>query len=94
MQPMLGAGNRLSVMRSSNGLVGPPSRQSIELFHETRFIRIRGGGFTIWLHPFGMLDPQVVVNLLPEFDVSVDLVRHDHWLAATNEFHKPPFIWG
>ena len=26
----------------------------------------------------GMLDPQVVVNLLPEFGVSVDLVRHGH----------------
>ena len=46
------------------------------------FIRIRDGGFTIWLHPFGMLDPQVVVNLLPEFGVSVDLVRHDHWLGC------------
>ena len=35
-----------------------------------------------------MLDPQVVVNLLPKLGVSVDLVRHDHRLAATNEFHK------
>ena len=36
-----------------------PSRQSVELFQETH------GGFAIWLDPFGMLDPQVVVNLLP-----------------------------
>jgi hypothetical protein len=28
-----------------------------------------------------MLDPQVVVNLLPEFGVGVNLVRHDHWLG-------------
>ena len=40
-----------------------------------------------------MLDPQVVVNLLPEVGVSVDLVRHGH-SGATNEFHKPPFIRG
>ena len=36
-----------------------------------------------------MLGPQVVVNLFPEFGVSVDLVRYVHWLGATNEFHNP-----
>ena len=40
-----------------------------------------------------MLDPEVVVNLLPELGVGVDLVRHSHWLGETNEFHKRPFIW-
>jgi hypothetical protein len=30
-----------------------------------------------------MLDPEVVVNLLPELDVSVDFVRHGHTL-----FHR------
>jgi hypothetical protein len=81
-------------MSSSDRLVGSPLRQSVELFQEARLVGITLGGFAIWLDPFGMLDPQVVVNLLPEFGVSVDLVRHDHWLGATNEFHKPPFIWG
>jgi hypothetical protein len=33
-------------------------------------------------------------TLLPEFGVSVDLVRHGDWFGATNEFHKLPFIWG
>jgi hypothetical protein len=33
------------------------------------------------LHPFGMLEPQVVVNLLPELGVGVDLVRHRSWLV-------------
>jgi hypothetical protein len=47
--------------------VGSPSRESIELFHETRLVRITHGGFAIWLNPFRMLDPEVVVNLLPEF---------------------------
>jgi hypothetical protein len=68
--------------------VESPSVESIELFRETRLVRITHGGFAIWLDPFGMLDPQVVVNLLPEFGVSVDLVRHGHRLGATNEFHK------
>jgi len=75
---MLEAGARLSVMRCSDRLVGSPSRQSIELFRETRLVRITHGGFAIWLDPFGMLYPQVVVNLLREFGVSVDLVRHGH----------------
>jgi len=78
----------------SDTLVGSPSRQSVELFHETRIVRITHGGFAIWLDPFGMLDPQVVVNLLLEFGVSVDLVRHGHWFGETNGFHKPLFIWG
>jgi hypothetical protein len=30
------------------------------------------------LHPFGMLEPQVVVNLLPKLGVGVDLVRHGY----------------
>jgi hypothetical protein len=40
-------------LRSSDRLVGSPSRQSVELFQEAH------RGFAIWL------DPQVVVNLLP-----------------------------
>jgi hypothetical protein len=35
----------------------------------------------IWLDPFGILDPQVVVNLLPKFGVGVDLVGHRNWLV-------------
>ena len=30
-----------------------------------------------------MLDPQIVVNLLPELGVGVDLVRHGRWLGET-----------
>jgi hypothetical protein len=40
-----------------------------------------------------MLDPQILVNLLPQLGLDVDLVRHDHWFGETNEFHKLPFIW-
>jgi len=31
------------------------------------------------LDPFGMLDPKVVVNLLPEFCISVDLMMRGRW---------------
>ncbi len=41
-----------------------------------------------------MLDPEIVVNLLPKFGVGVDLVRQGNWLGETYEFHKRPFIWG
>ena len=58
----------------------PPLRESIELFYETRLVRITLGRFAIWLDPFGMLDPQIVVNLLPELAVGMDWVRHGNLL--------------
>jgi hypothetical protein len=70
-------------MRSSDNLVGSPSRRNAEQLHEARFVRIAHGGLAIWLDPFGMLDSQVVVNLLPELGVSVDLVRQGRWLGET-----------
>jgi hypothetical protein len=62
-------------MRSSDRLVGFRSRQNAEQFHEARLVRITHGGFAIWLDPFGMLEPQIVVNLLPELGVGVNFVR-------------------
>jgi hypothetical protein len=53
-----------------------PFRISAEQFQEARLVKITHWGPAIWLDPFGMLDPQVVVNLLPELGVGVDLVRH------------------
>ncbi len=58
-----------------------PSRRSIEQFHEARLVRIAHRRLAIWLDPFGMLDPEVVVNLLPQLGVSVDLVRNGHLLG-------------
>jgi len=66
---------------SSDRLVGSPSRQSAEQFRETRLVRITHGTLAIGLDPFGMLDPQIVVNLLPKLGVGVDLVMHGHWLG-------------
>ena len=45
-------------------LIAAPSRQCAEQFYEARLIRITDGGFAIWLDPFGVLESQVVVNLL------------------------------
>jgi hypothetical protein len=53
-------------MRINNTLNGFSSRQTIEQFHETRLIRIAHGRFFICLDPFRVLNPEVVVNLLPE----------------------------
>ena len=63
-------------MRRNDRSVGAPSRQSVEHFREARGVRITPGGFAIWLDPFGMLDPQILVNLLLEFGVRVDWMRH------------------
>ena len=52
------------------------ARQSIEQHQEARLVRITNWRLAIWLHPFGMLEPQVVVNLLPKLGIGVDLVRH------------------
>jgi hypothetical protein len=61
---------------SSERFVRSASRRSVEHFHKARLVRITQGAFAIWLDPFGMLDPQIVVNLLPKFSVGVDLVMH------------------
>jgi hypothetical protein len=71
---------RGAVMRSSHRLAGSPLRHCVEQFDETRLVRITRGGFAIWLNPFGMLDPEVVVNLLPKLGVVVDLVSYRHCL--------------
>ena len=75
-------------MRRSDRFIGSSSRPRVQHFREARLVRIAHGGFTIWLDPFGMLNPQVVVNLLQELGVGVDSVRHRNWLGETNEFHK------
>jgi hypothetical protein len=66
-------------MRINNGLGGFSSGLTSEQFHEARLVRITHGRFAIWLDPFGVLNPKVVVNLLPELHVSVDLIRRGRW---------------
>src|SRR5213075_882203 len=49
---------------SRDRLIGSRSREKVEQFREARLVRITHGGFAIWLDPFRVLDPQIVVNLL------------------------------
>jgi len=67
-------------MNISDRLVGSRSRECVEQFYQTRLVRITHGAFAIWLNPFGMLDWEVVVNLLPNLAVGMDLVRHGNLL--------------
>jgi hypothetical protein len=53
----------------------------VQEFHEARLVKITHGRLAIWLEPIGMLNPEVVVNLLPKLGVGVDFVRHGHWLG-------------
>ena len=68
-------------MRINNSVSGFAWRQTIEQCHEARLIRIAHGRFAIWLDPFRMLNPKVVVDLLPELHVSVDLMMQRRWLG-------------
>ena len=79
-------------MRVNDRLVGSSSHRSTEQFHKARLVRITQWGLAIWLDPFGMLAPEVVVNLLPEFRVGVDLVRHGHWLGERFECGGRRFV--
>ena len=66
-------------MKRNDRSVGSRSFQRAEHFREARLVRIAHGGFAIGLNPFGMLDPQIGVNLLLKFGVRVDLMRHGNW---------------
>jgi hypothetical protein len=79
-------------MRRSNRLVGSDARRNVEQFHEARLVRITRGALAIWLDPFGMLDPEVLVNLSPKLGVGVDLVRRGHWLGERFRYGAWRFI--
>ena len=65
-------------MSSSDRSAGSSSRQRVEQSREARLVRIARGTFAIGVDPFGMLKPQIVVNLLLELGISVDLVIHGY----------------
>ena len=68
-------------MRINNALSGFFSRETIEHFHQTRLVRIAHGRFAIWLDPFRVLNPKVVVNLQPKLRVSMDLMMQGSWIG-------------
>jgi hypothetical protein len=68
-------------MKISDSFAGSRSPKTVEIFHQARLVRITHRALAIWLDPFGMLDPEVVVNLSPKLDVGVDFVGRAHWFA-------------
>jgi hypothetical protein len=66
-------------MSSNDRSVGFRSRRSAEHFRQAQLVRITHWGAAIGVNPVGMLDPQIVVNLLLELGVGVDLVIHGYW---------------
>ena len=66
-------------MRINNRLSGFSAPQIIEQFHQARLVRVAHGRFAIWLDPFRVLNPEVVMNLLPELHVSMDLMMQRYW---------------
>jgi hypothetical protein len=63
-------------MCSGDRPVGSRLCQTAEQFRQARVVRITRGVFAIGLDPFRLLDPQSGMNLLLEFGIGVDLVRH------------------
>jgi hypothetical protein len=53
--------------------IGFSLRQCFEQFSKARLVLITFGAFTAGLDPFGMLQPQVFVNLLLELCVGMNL---------------------
>jgi hypothetical protein len=80
-------------MRINNRLSGFSSRQTIEQFHQPRLVRITHGRFAAWLDPFRVLNPKIVVNLLPELRVSVDLLMQGRWLGERFMCGAGWFAW-
>ena len=52
------------------------SPQHIQGFHQSRLVRVTHGRLAIRLNPFGMLDSQRVVHLLPQVRVCILSVIH------------------
>jgi len=66
-------------MSSKDRSAGFRLHRGADQLREARLVRIARGTFAISLDPFGMLDPQIVVNLFLELGVCVDLVKHGNW---------------
>jgi hypothetical protein len=79
-------------MNIRDRLVGSCSREFIEQLHEARLVRITHRAFAICLDPFGVLDPEVVVDLSPKLGVTVDLVRRGRWLGESFKYGAGRFV--
>jgi hypothetical protein len=79
-------------MNINDRLVASRSRECSEQFHEARLVRITHGAFATYLDPFGVLNPEVVVDLLPKLSVTTDSVRRGHWLGERFKFGAGRFV--
>ena len=68
-------------------LIGFHVRQARQRFYQARLVRIADRRFAISLDPFGVLDPQVQVNLFQQIRVGVDLLKHDRWRLSRSQRH-------
>ncbi len=63
--------------------------QNIESLHEAHFVGVTHGRFAILLDPFGMLDPQVVMNLFTQVCVRPELVDHNQRILLVISVPRP-----
>jgi len=77
-------------MNVCDNFIGCRSPKTVELFRQARLVGIAYRRFAICLDPFGMLDSEVVVNLLPELGVGVDFVSHGTLPGERFKCSAPP----
>jgi hypothetical protein len=64
-----------------------------EQIHEASLVEIAHRGFAIWQNPFGMLSPEVVMNLSPEVRDFIGY-SHDHCsLIPSNRSSRSERLW-
>jgi hypothetical protein len=69
-----------------------PSHQCVEYLHKARLVNITHGRLAIGLDPFGMLDPEIVVNLLLQLAIGVNLRRHGSSLIWNVHLYSPSLL--
>ena len=60
--------------------------RSDEKFQQARLVEITHWGLATWLDPLGMLEPQVVANLLPELGKRMKLARRNFCVVELSEY--------
>jgi hypothetical protein len=55
--------------------------KKVDQLRQAPLVGIAGGTVTVGPDPLGVLDPQVLVNLLLKLAIGMNLVRHDNFLA-------------
>jgi hypothetical protein len=64
-----------------------------EQIHEAGLVKIAHRGFAVWQNPFGMLSPEVVMNLSPEVGDCIGYSRDHSSLIASNRSSRFERLW-